>query len=131
MKKLIALLMTLILCFATVPALSETVESPEFDPGIKMTLPDPGWKVEIQCEQEGQTLLAGSKVTLTAKITTEQPKYYKLSDYTISYNWLAKKTADGKWESVGSKATYDFELDADNVNWIFKVTVTLTNKPVE
>ena len=126
MKKLIVLLMALMLCFASIPALSETIDSQEFNPGITMTLPNPDWKVEIHCDQQGKTLLAGSKVTLTAKITTEQSKYYKLSDYNISYNWLAKQAANGDWESVGSKATYDFELDADNVNWIFKVTVTLS-----
>jgi len=126
MKKLIVLLMTLMLCFSTIPALSETIDSPEFDPNITMTLPDPGWKVVIHCDQQGKTLQVGSKVTLTAEITTDQPEYYKLSDYNISYNWLAKKTTDGKWESVGNKATYDFKLNADNVNWIFKVTVTLS-----
>ncbi len=126
MKKLIALLMTLILCFASIPALSETVDSPEFNPGITMTLPDPGWKVAIHCDQQGQTLQVNSKVILTAEITTDQPDYYKLSDYTISYNWLAKKTADGNWESVGTGTTYEFNLNADNVNWIFKVTVTLS-----
>jgi len=125
MKKLIVLLMTLMLCFAAIPALSETVDSSEFDPNITMALPDPGWKVAIHCDQKGQTLQVGSKVTLTAEITTEQPDYYKLSDYNISYNWLAK-TSDGNWESVGNEATYTFKLNADNVNWIFKVTVTLS-----
>ena len=126
MKKLIALLMTLMLCFSAIPALSETIDSQEFDPGITISLPDPGWKVAIHCDQQGQTLQVGSKVVLTADITTEQPDYYNLSDYNISYNWLAKKTADGNWESVGSGATYEFNLNADNVNWIFKVTITLS-----
>ena len=125
MKKLIALLMTLMLCFAAIPALSESVDSPEFDTGITMALPDPGWKVVIHCDQKGQTLQIGSKITLTAEITTEQPNYYNLSDYSVSYNWLAKKTADGNWESVGNGATYDYNLNADNVDWTFKVTVTL------
>jgi len=118
--------MTLMLCFTAIHALSETVDSSEFNPGITMTLPDPDWKVEIRCDQNGQTLQVGSKVTLTAEITTAQSDYYKLSDYTISYNWLAKKTADDDWESVGTGATYEFNLNADNVNWIFKVTVTLS-----
>jgi hypothetical protein len=126
MKKLIALLMTLMLCFAAIPALSEgTATSSEFDPAITI-MPEPGWAVTIHCAQEKQTLAAGSTVILTAEITTAQPDYYKLSDYTVSYNWLAKKTADGGWESVGTGETYEFNLNADNVNWIFKVTVTLS-----
>jgi len=131
MKKLIALLMTLMLCFTAIPALSEgTATSPEYNPAITI-MPEPGWAVTIHCEQANQTLAAGSTVVLTASITTAQPDYYKLSDYNVSYNWQAKKKADGEWETVGTGETYEFSLNADNVNWIFKVTVTLTNKPTE
>ena len=56
-----------------------------------------------------------------------QSDYYKLSDYNVSYDWQAKRTADGNWESVGTGATYEFNLNADNVNWIFRVIVTLSN----
>ena len=124
MKKLIALFISLLLCFAAIPALSENVTSPEFDPGITMTLPDPGWKVSIHCKQANQTLEVGSKVVLTAKITTEQPDYYNLSDYNISYDWQAKAPG-GNWTSVGNENSYEFKLNADNVKWIFKVIVTL------
>lgn len=125
MKKLIALFMTLMLCFAAIPALSETVDSPEFNPDVTISLPDPGWKVAIHCDQKGKTLQVNSKVTLTAEITTEQPDYYKLSDYNVSYNWQAKAPG-GDWKSVGSGDTYSFDLNADNVDWTFKVTVTLS-----
>lgn len=125
MKKLIALLMTLMLCFAAIPSFADEITSPKFDPGITMTLPDPGWAVVIQCEQANQTLKAGSKVVLTAKITTEQPTYYSLSDYVLSYTWQAKAPG-GEWMTIGNEETYEFNLDAENVKWVFKVTVTLT-----
>lgn len=126
MKKLIALFMSLMLCLTVIPALSEdTVTSPEFDPGITMSLPDPGWKVSIRCAQANQTLSVGTTVALTAEITSEQPDYYNLSNYNVSYNWQAKAPG-GDWTSVCNGDTYEFNLNADNVNWVFKVTVTLT-----
>lgn len=125
MKKLIALLMTLMLCFSAIPALSETVDSSEFDPSITMTIPDPEWKVAIHCAQANKSLEVGSKVTLTAEVTTGHSEYYSVSDYSVSYNWQAKAPG-GDWKSVGSGDTYSFDLNADNVNWTFKVTVTLS-----
>ena len=126
MKKLLILLMTLILCFSVAPALAEgSATSPEFDPGITMSLPNPDWKVSISCDQAGKTLEVGSKVTLSAKISTAQPDYYNPSDYNISYNWQAKAPG-GDWKTVGNDETYTFKLNADNVKWIFKVTVTLS-----
>lgn len=125
MKKLIALLISLILCLTFIPSLADEITSPKFDPSITMTLPDPGWAVAIQCEQANQTLEVGSKVILTAKITTEQPTYYSLSNYILSYLWQAKAPG-GEWMAIGNGETYEFNLDAENVNWVFKVTVTLT-----
>ena len=132
MKKLMTLLLTMVLCFTIVPALSEDVAiSSEFDPAISIaTTPDPGWAVTISCEQAHQTLAAGSIIVLTANITTAQPDYYNIANYNVTYNWQAK-APEGEWFSVGSAATYKFSLNAENVNWVFRVIVTLTDKPVE
>ena len=128
MKKLIVLLLVMVLCLTTNFALSdESITSPKFDPEITLALPNPGWAVSIQCEQANQTLELGTKVILTAAITTEQPDYYSLSEYNVSYNWQAKAPG-GEWTFIGSEETYEFNLDRENVNWIFKVTVTLSKK---
>ena len=127
MKKLIALLMTLVLCFTVIPALSEgSVTSEGYDPGITMALPNPGWHISISCAQANQTLDKGTTVTLTTTITTEQPDYYNPDNYTKSYSWEAKAPG-GDWFALeGSGETYSFDLNADNADWIFRVTVTLT-----
>lgn len=132
MKKLMTLLLTMVLCFTIIPALSEDAAiSPEFNPDITMTTtPDPGWAVTIHCEQAHQTIAAGSTIVLTADITTAQPDYYNIANYNVTYNWQAK-APEGEWFSVGSAATYEFSLNAENVNWVFRVIVTLTDKPVE
>lgn len=126
MKKLIVLLMTLALCFAAIPALSEgSATSDRYDPNVTMSLPNPGWHVSISCAQAGQTLEKGTTITLTTNITTEQPEYYNPADYNKSYNWEAKAPG-GDWFSIDGGETYSFALNADNADWIFRVTVTLT-----
>lgn len=127
MKRLFAFLTALMLCFTFAPmGLAEgSATSSEFDPNITISLPDPGWAVSISCAQAGQTLAVGTTITLTANITTEHPEYYDLSSYSVSYNWQAKK-GGGDWESVGSGETYSFDLNADNVDWTFRVTVTIS-----
>ena len=128
MKRFFAFLTALMLCFTFTPALSEgTATSPDFDPGITIELPAPEWAVSINCEQKGQTLKVGSKITLTATITTAHSEYYDLSNYNVFYDWQAKKS-DGDWKTVGNDTTYDFDLNADNVNWIFRVIVTIREK---
>ena len=126
MKKLIVLLTILALCFSIIPALSEgSATSDGYDPNVTMSLPDPGWHVSISCAQAGQTLDKGATVTLTTTITTDQPEYYNPNDYNKSYSWEAKAPG-GDWFSIDGDETYSFALNADNADWIFRVTVTLT-----
>lgn len=126
MKKLITLLTILALCFSVIPALSEgSATSDGYDPNVTISLPNPSWHVSISCAQAGQTLDKGTTVTLTTTITTEQPDYYNPNDYNKSYSWEAKAPG-GDWFSVDGGETYSFDLNADNADWIFRVTVTLT-----
>ena len=128
MKRFLAFLTALMLCFTFAPMglAEDSATSSEFDPQITIALPDPGWTVSIGCAQAKKSLAVGTTITLNADVATAHPEYYDLSNYKVSYNWQAKK-GSGDWESVGGDgSTYSFDLNADNVDWTFRVIVTIS-----
>ena len=121
MKKLIALLLTLMLCF---PAFAyadgeDDVVSDTHTEHVEVYTPVErgNYSVSISSSLDGQSKVkTGTKVTLTAHLSG-----FRDGVDTWEITWQEN---DGSgWSDVGSGSTYDFNIDEDNVNHKWRVVV--------
>ena len=135
MKKFVALLMILTLCFSfsyVYAEQSEDIESGVYTENIEVVTPTPeptpeptpiprgDWDVYISSSLEGkEQVMVGTTVTLTANLSGFREG---IDEYSIE--WYVNK--GDNWENVGGGETYSFDINEENVNYKYKVIVHVT-----